>query len=197
MLDLWAKIAAAAVVCRWTAVGDSRARHLYGPAADRECMHYALQVCPYLALPSYAKRIDARTVRDPEPNRIFMDQTQIPERPLVFVCVGASGQSIRNTGDPFSPIYVTPERPYKAIEYWKDGQQISQAEAIALLREAGVIATESGRLPPPKSTHRFNASLPEICAPRSAASRAAVPDPQPTSRCQTLCPTPLRSNTTS
>lgn len=123
---------------RWFVGGPLSAFHEHGtymdPPLHRECMHYGLRVCPYLALPSYTKRIDARTVRDPEPNRIFMDQTHIPARPVVFVCVGATGQSIRNTGDPLSPIYVTPKRPYKAIEHWKDGRQISQAEAMALLR---------------------------------------------------------------
>jgi hypothetical protein len=129
---------------RWFVGGPLSAFHEHGsymdPPLHRECMHYALQVCPYLALPSYTKRIAARTVRNPESNRIFMDQTQIPDRPVVFVCVGATGQSIRNTGNPLSPIYVTPKRPpYKAIEYWKDGRQTSQAEAMALLRDAGII----------------------------------------------------------
>jgi hypothetical protein len=124
---------------RWFVGGPLSAFHEHGtymdPPLHRECMRYALQVCPYLALPSYAKRIDARTVRDPEPNRIFIDPTQDPNRPVVFVCVGASGQSIRHTG-PLSPIYVTPKRPYAAIEFWKDGRQISRVEAIRLIQQA-------------------------------------------------------------
>lgn len=148
---------------RWFVGGPLSAFHKHGsymdPPLHRECMHYALQVCPYLALPSYTKRIDARTVRDPEPNRIFLDSTQIPERPVVFVCVGATGQSIRNTGDPLSPIYVTPKRPYKAIEYWREGRQISEADAMAFLREAGVITRATDRLRSSTSTHRFDAPL--------------------------------------
>ena len=34
------------------------------PPGHRACVTYALQVCPYLAAPSYAKRIDGETLID-------------------------------------------------------------------------------------------------------------------------------------
>jgi hypothetical protein len=122
---------------RWFVGGPLSAFHPAGsymdPPLHRECMTYAMQVCPWLAAPVYARRIDARTVREAEPNRVFIDHTQMPDRPPVFVCVGAIGQTMRNSSSLLEPIYVRPKRPYKAVQFWKGGQQISQKAAADLL----------------------------------------------------------------
>lgn len=126
---------------RWFVGGPLSAFHPNGtyidPPLHRECLHYAMRVCPYLAMASYTKRIDARTIPDSEydPHRIFIDSTQIAERPSVFVAVAATGQAVRTNGT-VGPIYVTPKRPYAAVEFWKNGKQISQVEGRVLSEDA-------------------------------------------------------------
>ena len=101
-------------------------------AMHHECMTYALQVCPYLSMPNYLGRVDAGTL-DPAklPNGcpgIFLDHTQIAERPPVFVAVASTSQEISpRTG------YVRPIRPYSDVEYWKDGKQITVQLAVAII----------------------------------------------------------------
>lgn len=120
---------------RWFVGGPGSAFHEHGtymdPPLHRDCMHYAMRVCPWLAAPRYSGRIDARTVREPEPRRLFIDDTQIATRPPVFVCVGATEQTI-NTKGSLGPTYVTPQRPYHAVEFWKEGKRLSETEGRRL-----------------------------------------------------------------
>lgn len=109
-------------------------------AMHGECCHYALQVCPYLAAPNYSGRVDTGTL-DPEKipkdvPRLFMDITQDPSRPEVFVAVKAAGQRVDLKGYPH---YSYPARPYLAVEFWRGGKQIE--------REAAVMALGNGSIP--------------------------------------------------
>lgn len=117
---------------RWLVGGPLSAFHPNGAYFDlpmhRECMHYALRVCPYLAMPVYGRRIDARTIREPEANRVFLDPTVIPNRPEVFVAVGTKGQTVRRRPSLAAPWCIVPNRPYTAIEYWRHGKQLSEQE---------------------------------------------------------------------
>ncbi len=123
----------------WFVGGPLSAFHEHGAYMDTalhfECMRYALQVCPYLAAPNYLGRIDAATV-DPvklPTGMIFMDITQIPERPELFVAVASYQQTTRYEG-PMA--YVTPARPYIEVEYWRHGKQLSEEEAGPILEGA-------------------------------------------------------------
>jgi len=120
---------------RWFAGGPMSAFHPNGaymdPPMHIECMRYAMQVCPYLAMPVYGKRIDARTIREPEPSRIFIDYTQMPDRPVVFVCVGAIAQEVRWG----KPLYISPKRPYKHVEFWQHGKQLPHKVAMDLIAQ--------------------------------------------------------------
>jgi hypothetical protein len=118
---------------RWFFGGPASAFHPDGaymdPPLHHECMTYAAQVCPYLANPSYLKRIDAKTI-DPDKiggNRVFIDPTQIPTRPSFFVGVMAIGQTISNG-------YVKPKRPYRALEIWRNGNRITEKDATIEIR---------------------------------------------------------------
>jgi hypothetical protein len=113
---------------KWFVGGPGSAFHANGwyfdPPMHRMCMHYALKVCPYLAMPEYTKRIDARTVREPQPaTRIFLDRTQDPQRPLVFVAVSTATVIVKWP-------HIKPERPYINVEFWRGGKQITRKEAI-------------------------------------------------------------------
>jgi hypothetical protein len=117
---------------RWFVGGPQSAFHpqgaYYDPPLHGECLRYALKVCPYLAAPHYGKRIDTKTVREVERHRVFIDPTQIPERPEVFVAVMAEGQTL------IRPIfYVRPNRPYVAVDYWRHGERLTTAEGEAFL----------------------------------------------------------------
>jgi hypothetical protein len=115
----------------WFVGGPRSAFHKYGAYLDsalhHECMTYALRVCPWLAAPKYLGRIDDATVdytKLPE-HAVILDYTQIAERPVVFVAVGATGQTIMER-DGLEPPVVKPSRPYVAVEYWQHGEQLPE-----------------------------------------------------------------------
>jgi len=57
----------------------------------------------------------------------------IPERPPLFVMVAGVQMELQDRG-PIQP-YVRPQRPYLGLEYWRTGQQLTEAQALPLLRE--------------------------------------------------------------
>lgn len=97
------------------------------PPMHRECLHYALQVCPYLAAPRYAGSIAEKQAK----SGVFADTTMIRDRPDVFVCIRTR---IKMVPDPAMPgnFFAHPRRPPTDIEYWKHGQQLSEAEGKAI-----------------------------------------------------------------
>lgn len=120
---------------RWFVGGALSAFHEQGAYVDTpmhdDCAHYALRVCPYLAAPSYGKRIDDRTLNGDEPNLgLFFDDTMIAERPEVFVAVLSRGHDVTEGG------YLRPRRPYLAVEVWRHGQPVTKAEAVEIVKRA-------------------------------------------------------------
>lgn len=110
---------------RWFVGGPASAFHAHGayidPPMHGECARYALQVCPYLAAPTYAKRIDGRTLKpDQRDALLLLDPTQDPDRPPVFVAVMALATEIIEGGEK-----VKPARPYRRIEYWRAGARLT------------------------------------------------------------------------
>lgn len=116
---------------RWFVGGPASAFHPDGayldPPMHYECAEYALRVCPYLAAPRYAKRIDSRTVPQGLGEPVYLDPTVDPTRPGVFVAVMSIGQSFGGYNGPFR--YIQPVRPYRRVEFWRHGCRISEAEA--------------------------------------------------------------------
>ena len=122
----------------WLVGGPLSAFHPAGayrdPAMHYECMAYALQVCPYLAMPSYTGRIDLAGL---DPSKVpdtmaFIDSTMIPERPQLFVAVCT--RRISDTapaGQPFAT--VTAERPYIRAEYWQNGTRLHALTGMELV----------------------------------------------------------------
>ena len=118
---------------RWSVGGPASAFMADGayfdPPMHYECYRYAMQVCPYLALPSFSKRIDAGTLKreDVEADRLFIDNTVLAARPPVFVGVMHVGEDYQT--DMFGKIgRFKPKGPYRNIEYWRDGEELSAAE---------------------------------------------------------------------
>ena len=129
--DLCAMCGAKLKASRWFVGGPKSAFYVQGayfdPPMHDECAHYALQVCPYLAAPTYSKRIEDKTVKDKHLNVITVDERVEIDRPLCFVAVETAGQTI-NAG------VIIAHTPYSKIEYWMHGTQLSQAEGEALCK---------------------------------------------------------------
>ena len=104
-----------------------------------ECIQFALQTCPYLAMPSYGHRIDGILVAHREKLKklnppILLDETVIPDRPEIFVAVAGSKIEVAPRG-PLQP-YVRPTRPLLGIEFWQHSRRIDAAAARPALRRA-------------------------------------------------------------
>lgn len=120
----------------WFVGGQQSAFHPHGVYNDGgmhyECASYALQVCPYLAMSSYAGYTDAgllKAVQKVKNNKgmLFMNTTQTLDRLPFFVLVNAKTFAMTGEG------YIKPERPYIKHEFWKDGRQITRQQADTLL----------------------------------------------------------------
>lgn len=125
----------------WFVGGILSAMHPNGayidPPAHKDCATYALKVCPFLAIRPYSKRIDTKTI-DPKKlpihMKLFADNSQDPDQPDVFVLAETSKYWL-HTPDPAQPInrYLIPKRPWKTVQYWREGKQITEAQARTLL----------------------------------------------------------------
>ncbi|WP_334147834.1 hypothetical protein [Hyphomicrobium sp.] len=139
---------------RWSVGGPLSAFHPFGRYNDtplhHECMTYALQVCPYLAMPSYSKRLDAKTAANAEfdATLINIDPTVLDGRPELFVAVMHIGQSY--SPGPYGLGYVIPKRPYRHIEYWQNGARIDPDKGKTLSDR--ILADYIKRNPLPAST---------------------------------------------
>lgn len=123
---------------RWFIGGPLSAFHPHGMFSDapmhHECAHYALLVCPWLALSRYkrsatteraivGKVADGRIAL--QTGQVLIDESQIPNRPLVFVALMAIGNDY--TRGTVAPLFK-PKQPYRVIEYWMHGKQLSDEE---------------------------------------------------------------------
>ena len=122
---------------RWFVGGPLSAFHEDGAYMDtalhHECMTYAMQVCPYLAVKHYNGRIDDATVDYDKLQKgvLLMDPTRIAERPALFVAVASNSQTIIPR-DGICPL-VKPDRPHVAVEYWRNGRRLSEEDGHVLI----------------------------------------------------------------
>lgn len=149
---------------RWFIGGPGAAFHDRGcyldPPVHGPCAHYALQVCPYLAAPKYSGRLDDLGFDWSEhpDSMMLIDKTSLPDRPEIFVAVMAVGQSL--VGDALNP-YVKPKRPYRQVEFWRQGVQIEKSEGEALVKSALASLAEkeaADQREPPRLIQRPEAS---------------------------------------
>jgi hypothetical protein len=117
----------------WCFGGPRSAFHPAGayldPAMHHECMQYAAQACPYLAVPKYLSRIaEDRVSLAGLEDEILIDPTVEDGRPALFVAVAAKRYQINGPAEAGSLPVVRPLRPYLGIEYWRHGQQLTRAE---------------------------------------------------------------------
>ena len=109
-----------------------------------ECSRFALQTCPYLAMPHYTHRIDVANLEKLPPEaRILIDQTVMPGRPELFVNVNGDRFEIQHNG-PVALPYTRPVKPVAAYEYWRHGEQLTLDQALPILH--GIFG--AGWMPP-------------------------------------------------
>jgi hypothetical protein len=134
---------------RWFAGGPASAFHERGCYVDMpmhdECLHYALKICPYLAAPNWAQEIGPQKAKQVKTAIVTIDHTMIPGRPPVFVAVMAVGQTmVGNAQTEFGEHtgqYVKPAKPYRKVEYWRDGEQLPDDVGLRLALEFIKITT--------------------------------------------------------
>jgi len=100
--------------------------------SHQECAEFALQTCPYLAAPRYEGRIDLPDPSKVAGHAVFIDETLIPERPSLFVAVACTRIEFTRAG-PRLP-YVRPVKPWLGIQYWRQGERLSDAEGERLVQ---------------------------------------------------------------
>jgi hypothetical protein len=124
---------------RWFVGGPGSALHPNGayidPPLHHECMQFALQTCPYLISAKYTKRIDGKTLDPAKADGIIglLDTTMDPSRPQIFVGVMAIGQTYTARG------YIVPNRPYRKMEFWRNGVLERSLDDATLIEKAFVI----------------------------------------------------------
>ena len=131
---------------KWMIGGPMSAFHPQGAYVDvpvhKVCGEYALQVCPYLAVSVYNGKqtmddIDAGKFSvDDDKRMIFINPTQSQDRVPFFVFSKITGFDVQRRG---LNRYIKPTRPYLEIEFWNDGEKISEEEAIRLAKEKNSI----------------------------------------------------------
>ena len=104
------------------------------PFMHEACGRYAIEVCPFLAAPSYARRVEGRTLKqtDAHDDMALHDNQIAPPRPDFFVLARTTGFSLVASRDGSGHRYILPERPWQQLEFWKDSVSITQDEAKTL-----------------------------------------------------------------
>ena len=121
---------------KWLIGGKMSAFHERGAYIDipvhKECGVYSLKVCPYMAYTQYtAKGISdgEKAVLLEDEKLVLMNPTMDENRLQYFVFVKIKSYSIIRK---FANRFIHPERPYLAIEYWRDGKQLTISQVNKL-----------------------------------------------------------------
>ena len=99
------------------------------PPMHRACAAYAIAVCPYLAAPSYAKRIDDRTLKPGDtPGGVLIGKDDLvrDDRPAAFMLgtVPAFEMIIRPDG---APLFRAKDQ-WLDLDVWQHGRLLNDEE---------------------------------------------------------------------
>lgn len=110
------------------------------PFTHEACGRYAAQVCPFIAAPSYARRVEGATLKAEDLHaEVQIHDNQIaPPRPLFFALTRTADFSLIDPGDGSGQKYILPDRPWSHVEFWRNGQPITEAQARQIAEENGL-----------------------------------------------------------
>ena len=113
------------------------------PFMHEDCGRYAMQVCPFIAAPSYS-RVEGRTLKAQNVHAgVQLHDNQIaPPRPLFFAFARTSSFSLVDPQDGSGQKYILPERPWSRVEFWQNGKPITQGEALSIAQANGIDLSE-------------------------------------------------------
>jgi hypothetical protein len=113
------------------------------PFMHEDCGRYAVQVCPFIAAPSYS-RVEGRTLKaENVHDEAFVHDNQIaPPRPLLFAFTCTAGFTLVDAPDDSGQKYILPDRPWTHVEFWQNGNPITQAEAESVAQAGGIELSE-------------------------------------------------------
>lgn len=106
------------------------------PPTHFECSEYAMQVCPWLATPGFRDMTDKAAIGAAKMiGGVVMIDKEIPRaRPKLFIALMAVDCEVVNRGPggyrggPPVLMFV-PKQPAKRLRYWKDGTELTEAQA--------------------------------------------------------------------
>ena len=115
---------------RWLVGGIASAFDKNGSYIDlpvhKECGHYALKVCPYLAIRNYNGKIDLeKMIKETEAvlHNPTIDQDRLPL--FVFTRPTTVQYILKSNG-----VFIVPVKPYHEVQFWDEGQQITDLAEI-------------------------------------------------------------------
>jgi hypothetical protein len=114
------------------------------PWMHEACGRYAIEVCPFLAAPSYARRVEGRTLKqqDAHDDLELHDNRIAPPRPQFFVLSRTTGFTLVDSHDGSGHRYILPDRPWSHVEFWKDTAPITPQDARKLALADGFTPSE-------------------------------------------------------
>jgi hypothetical protein len=98
------------------------------PPAHGACALFAIRVCPYLASPSYARRLDGRTLTDeatPDGVLIVREDMMPDDRPETFGLGHTAAFQCIPTGQ---GQFVMRADKWESVTFWRHGQQIEEGQ---------------------------------------------------------------------
>jgi hypothetical protein len=123
---------------RWMVGGIASAFDKNGIYIDhpvhKECAQYALQVCPYLASRNYdtTKTDLEKLAKKVVGSTILVNPTVDPDRLPLFVLLRPLQIGYFTSKQDSTDIRVKPFGPYHEVEFWDDGEQITDIEVVKM-----------------------------------------------------------------
>ena len=113
------------------------------PPVHHDCATYAMQVCPYIAAPSYARRIDDAKVKPGAltPDTVIVQDDMPDDRPPFFMLAATTAWSTELGAGPSQRV-LRAKAPWEGTECWRHGERVPDAEAqdlmLGVLRAIGL-----------------------------------------------------------
>jgi hypothetical protein len=104
------------------------------PPMHHACAAYAIAVCPYLAAPSYGRRIDAKTLRpEATPGGVLIGEDSLvrDDRPAAFI-LGRAARFEMIVRDDGAPLFFGREE-WLDLAVWQHGRRLTGEEEQAAL----------------------------------------------------------------